>query len=789
MSDSRRLVYGCVPKFEPVISDGEFCVKPRIVFLASAWGPRHGGINSFNADLAIATAQSISDRSMECLCVTAEAPSDHELREAGRYAVDVVTAAVCQPEQWTSGDAESIHRALVDRGSGKVDWWIGHDVVTGEAAVALAQRAGGRSAVIHHMSYADYAGYKNTFGRAARAKRERQRRIFTAAHRLLAVGPLLQRRLAEMVGVSAHEVTALIPGLADITVPPERSSAVSAIVFGRLDVANDRIKQARLAISAFASAVKYARRHRAPAALREAPKITMMGVREAEEQGLKQLASCKAGAVVNLIAIPFLEDRDLLLRELREANLALVSSWHEGFGLTAWEAIAAQVPLVVGRNTGVYQLLENELAGAETGFVRAVDVRGALFQRGGGHFRREDEQELKNAILDIARDLARAQERARLLRSLLGRYTWPRTAEQLARALDLQRYTKRLVDFDLVSPACVPLESVVPLRSYRSLGYESAQTASLLLSEARLAYGRGSYEAVYKTSVRAARAFEDSRLHTDAVSALTEAMSALRPGRQGRELREIILKIYRVCAVQNIALAVRWLFLDRLALVLFDYGNFTKAAQVTEASEKLFRRVLPGATNPQQLAFDSANSFRRRAIIKGSAGNLGDGRQLRRVLDELMEHSQQFSKDRHFNSFATNLDVASKLAAEVLRDSELAHKYSLQALERRGDIDHWWVLQEHLWREAEYYRAGGDDTRTLDTVVEVLRIHQRWPVILEPVTRKSNAWRGDLRIMVERLGIDLLDVSERGVRLNQLTATPLGISDQTIDRIVQAVMP
>jgi hypothetical protein len=410
-----------------------------------------------------------------------------------------------------------------------------------------------------------------------------------------------------------------------------------------------------------------------------------------------------------------------------------------------------------------------------------------LDQRRGGHFRAEDEKELRDAILYLAKDLAGAQQRARLLRTLLANYTWSRTAEQFVSALNLGSYTKRLVEVRLPIEDGGHLGSIVPF-SYKTSMYESVEAASLLLSEARLAYARRSYGEVHAISIRAAEAFERGGYHTEAVSALIEAVSAMRPGRRGAELRQIIMKVYQICAEHSIAPAVRWLFLDRFALVLFDYGKFSKAAQVVVASQELFQRVSPDSDNPQRLVLDSANSLRRQAVIKGSAGKLGFGSQVRRALDELMEGAKQFSNDRHLNSFATNLDVASKLAAEVLGNIELAHSYSAQALDRRGDIDHWWVLQEHLWREAEYYKAHGDKSLAIEMVVEALKIQERSPVLLEPVAGKPENPRSDLRKMINRLGIDLLDLSERGVKVNQLKGTPLRLRDETIDLIVRTVL-
>jgi hypothetical protein len=51
-------------------------------------------------------------------------------------------------------------------------------------------------------------------------------------------------------------------------------------------------------------------------------------------------------------------------------------SWHEGFGLVGWEAIAAEVPLVVSKRTGLYKLLDSPDDPVGAACVSVVDVRG-----------------------------------------------------------------------------------------------------------------------------------------------------------------------------------------------------------------------------------------------------------------------------------------------------------------------------------------------------------------------------------------------------------------------------
>jgi len=63
--------------------------------------------------------------------------------------------------------------------------------------------------VIMHMSYRDYQGFKHGSSQEAQRKHEKQRKVFAAADRVLAVGPLLRNRASEL----ADDVRMLIPGL------------------------------------------------------------------------------------------------------------------------------------------------------------------------------------------------------------------------------------------------------------------------------------------------------------------------------------------------------------------------------------------------------------------------------------------------------------------------------------------------------------------------------------------------------------------------------------------------
>jgi hypothetical protein len=305
---------------------------PNILLLATAWGPKHGGINAFNMDFATALAKHLKGTGRVFYSVLEASREDSERAEAA----GVTLVALSKGHQYSEYDvhwAHAVQEMLPSETS--IDWWVGHDVISAAAALKGPQVGGGRSAVIMHMNYADYASFKHGSGSEAVRKEKRQRELFRAAHKHFAVGPLLRDAMRDMVD---GEVRMLVPGFARVQVRPATHS-LTLITFGRMDRESDRIKQGALAVAGFASAVRAAQQPGMPRLLRDNPQMRVIGISEEkgpEETALRSFAHDKAGREVNLIAQPFDEDRDALFDQLGRANIALMLSWHEGFGLTGW---------------------------------------------------------------------------------------------------------------------------------------------------------------------------------------------------------------------------------------------------------------------------------------------------------------------------------------------------------------------------------------------------------------------------------------------------------------------
>jgi glycosyltransferase involved in cell wall biosynthesis len=161
-----------------------------------------------------------------------------------------------------------------------------------------------------------------------------------------------------------------------------------------------------------------------------------------EEREAHEIMERYGAGVRNLVALPFLEDRDQLLAHLRRASVAVFPSWYDGFGLAAWEAVGAGVPLIISRNCGAFQLIEESLGGMGRGGLSCVDVSGRARDPGGKLsevFATSDVENVSNALLEFAAHENEKRQDAIRLRSQLLAYgcTWEFCARQFAKAMSL----------------------------------------------------------------------------------------------------------------------------------------------------------------------------------------------------------------------------------------------------------------------------------------------------------------------------------------------------------------
>ena len=393
---------------------------PFVIFVATAWGPRFGGINSFNYSVAQAVAESGRAR---VVCVVSigdeqdiQAASTHniELLVRGFEPVDELIAAL---------------RRRLGHLSGQLVHWVGHDVHTGSIANSCAKLMGGVSSVVHHMDCSSYSGIKHG-SKAADSKVRQQSEILQAADHLFAVGPLLTLSGHLLTGKKPIE---LIPGLPEVVSSDREEGPFKVMIVGRLGRDDDAIKQVRLGVKAVAAASS------------RRPDIDwlieLIGARPDDDgyvedsATIEQIWTSETNAYFPHRFLPLDPDQDFLFERLSQADLLIMPSLREGFGLVAWEAIGAGVPVAISKRSGLYQLLHQN---GYSGNVEPLTIKG----RGvlSGEVDKGDVVTVTKAVVAVAGDRRAKKRRAMFLKNALRRdprYTWASCAATLLDALQV----------------------------------------------------------------------------------------------------------------------------------------------------------------------------------------------------------------------------------------------------------------------------------------------------------------------------------------------------------------
>jgi glycosyltransferase involved in cell wall biosynthesis len=400
-----------------------------LVFFATAWGSRHGGINSFNYDLCKALTKLLAEPghpNLKVVCIVNEGKCT-EVEEAKSLGIELI---IIPHQDEPALDMKSVINQLKGYEIKPV-YVLGHDVHTGLRAIKLSEQINAPVAVFHHM---DYSAYKPFQGKNDKHPISRQENILKEADIVFAIGPKLEKSASDKIRKRKKEVRIIKvqPGLAEIE-PVETPSCFSAITFGRLDQENNLLKQTDLAVASFGEAVK----NRADRFGQDAG-LVVIGLSEQEtdkeHQSLKSLVEQYAGRAVSIYGWTYEESRESLFNELAEKTVCMMLSIHEGFGLVGLEAISAEVPLIISKNTGLYNAIDQTLEGEGTGCLYHIDISGSFGEK---PFQDTDIQKVVDCLYRIANDREKAKRNAKKLKEKLSRlWTWENAARQVLTGLE-----------------------------------------------------------------------------------------------------------------------------------------------------------------------------------------------------------------------------------------------------------------------------------------------------------------------------------------------------------------
>ncbi|MDR2720574.1 MAG: DUF4062 domain-containing protein [Nitrososphaerota archaeon] len=414
---------------EPLITDEESNSKTnKVVFVVSEWGDRLGGVNSFNYDVCSAMS-SVLSKETKVVCLVLG-----ELSEKARKDATEKNVCIVQYNKTFDNIQEQEYPDIVNRVSSSVPVddktiWIGHDIHTGPLAIALSKVNNGKNAVIIHANYAALEGYKENYGTTLDkdSKELKQRDIIANSTYVFAVGPRLKHVAVE---AGRNDCVMIIPGLAKISENTTQNMS-SVMTYGRFSL-NDRIgpiKQSKLALASFGQAVSQLHDPSKDYVI----KVVGLNSNDEKKEAEKIVHKYAGGRWLPVQTYSYTEDRKTLFETLKNNCAFMMLSITEGFGLAAWEAISAEVPLILSNKSGVYNFLSDKLGFPADGLCLSVSIKGGSRDT----LNQKDVDVIAGKLIRIFRDPERYKYAARKLKESLKEYTWEKCACDIAKTLEL----------------------------------------------------------------------------------------------------------------------------------------------------------------------------------------------------------------------------------------------------------------------------------------------------------------------------------------------------------------
>lgn len=392
-----------------------------IFFIATAWGRNNGGINSVNYALIRALSEVIDKGWKIYTILTEDKIMDSDIIDDVEKELGVTLISVKEPCK-----SRKLKRIIAEQKFEQI-FFVGHDVITGECANKLKkQYSNSISIIFHHMSYKNYYYLRENNPEKIRIKEEKQKKIIPNADIIVPIGPLLKSSAHDLCIDARREnktkIHELIPGLEEIEPINSIHENHTVVLFGRIEEKNNCVKQIQLAVDALA---KYISEHDW-----QDGRFAIKCYGYADDSGENQNKLQKeffsiANKTIPITANSYITNEEELFDILVTASLCIMPSFYEGFGLTGYEAIAAGVPVIISKNTGLYKFLESWSGTPVGGLYEAVSIKGDATGNDKA-YTDSDLQELTNSIENIFLDYKKHKENALKLRQILldGQCTW-----------------------------------------------------------------------------------------------------------------------------------------------------------------------------------------------------------------------------------------------------------------------------------------------------------------------------------------------------------------------------
>ena len=317
-----------------------------MTLLSREWRSTKGGLSTINRELAIQLAKhsnvEVSLYLTQC--------SEEDKRAAAAHNVCIIEAEKIpgyDPIDWL---------ATIPRDH-QMDFVIGHGIHLGRQ-VALIKQVHQECKWIQvvHTDPEELGMFKNYADSIGKGEKKHQAEVELCklADQVVAIGPKLAEVFSRYLRFCGkdQDVLTLTPGIffefADVLQAAEERGKFRVLVFGRGDSEDFYLKGYDIAARAVAELCKHE-----PHLF----KLVFVGAPKGKEEEVKKLL-VKEGIAPSQLIVRSYKEREQLAVQFCEADLAIMPSRSEGFGLAALEALSAGLPVLVSGNSGMGDALK-----------------------------------------------------------------------------------------------------------------------------------------------------------------------------------------------------------------------------------------------------------------------------------------------------------------------------------------------------------------------------------------------------------------------------------------------
>ena len=319
--------------------------KLKVTLLSSEWGSTKGGLSTINRELAIQLAKNDNVEVSMYLPMC----SEEDERAAAGFRVCLLKAKKkpgYDPIDWLASVPKGHHMDVV----------IGHGIRLGRQVQAIKElQPDCKWIQVVHTDPEELAMFKDYTDPTVKGakKHQAEAELCELADQVVAVGPKLTEAFACYLRSCAkdQDVINLTPGIftefTNINQAAEERETFRVLVFGRGDSEDFLVKGYDIAARAVAMLKDEERSF----------KLVFVGAPDGEEDKVKE-RFLEEGILPSQLIVRSAKERDELAKQFYEADLVMMPSRTEGFGLAALEALSAGLPVLISGNSGIGKALK-----------------------------------------------------------------------------------------------------------------------------------------------------------------------------------------------------------------------------------------------------------------------------------------------------------------------------------------------------------------------------------------------------------------------------------------------